>query len=197
MPKAVWSNSDLSADAINSAEERDGGYTGPLPTRGVYRFKLQKMEPGISGSGGDKLVIFLTLDGTWKPEHKKYNGCPLWDHMPLGASSAFRPKALCAALGVTAADFLNNTIVNDDGIVTKIGKKPIKKDMLVYVSIKAKNDEGYDPGIQLNGGGYLPEPDSADDEGDGDADEAPAATKKGGKKKGKGKGGESPEEDPF
>lgn len=196
MPKAKWSNTDLTPDDIEKAEEREGSYAGPLPTKGVYRFKLKTMKQGVSGAGNDKLVIFVTLDGAWRPEHKKFNGCPMWDHMPLGKESAFRPKALCAALGVTAADLLNKTVVDEDGYVTKIGTKAIKADMPLFISIRGKNDEGYDPGIQINGTGYLPEPE-ADEPGDPDAgDDPPATDKKKAKKKPK-KGAEGDGEPPF
>lgn len=197
MPKAKWSNSDLKPEDINEAEERAGSYAGPLPPKGVYRFKLRSMKQGESGAGNDKIVVFAVLDATWRPEHKKYNGAPLWDHMPLTKEQAWRSKALCAALGVTAADLLNKTVVDDDGYITKIGTKTIKEDMPLFISVRTKHDEGYDPGLQVNGGGYMEAP-GDDDAEDAAADEAPADDKKAkAKKKGGKKASSSNEEDPF
>ena len=199
MPKAKWSNSDLTPDDINEAEEREGSYAGPLPPKGVYRFKLRTMKQGESGAGNDKIVIFATVDGSWRKEHQKFNGAPLWDHMPLTKEQAWRSKALCAALGVTAVDLLNKTVVDDDGYITKIGNKTIKQDMPLYISVRTRTQEGYDPSLVVNGGGYMDAPDATDDEPDdsGDTDEAPADSKKGAKKKGGKKAAQKDNEDPF
>jgi hypothetical protein len=198
MPKAKWSNTDLTPDDINNAEQKDGFYAGPLPPKGVYRFKLRTMKQGVSGSGNDKIVVLSILDGSWKPDHKKFNGCPLFDHMPMGKESAWRSKALCAALGVSANDLLNKTIIDDDGYITKIGNKAIKEGMPLYISVRTEKQEDYDPALKLNGSGYMEAQDAiGDDEGDGDAapDETPAAEKK--SKKGGKKATSSTEEDPF
>jgi hypothetical protein len=200
MPKATWSNSDLNVNDINEAEEREGSYAGPLPTKGVYRFKLKSMKKGESAANNDKITIFVTVDGSWRPDHKKFNGAPMWDHMPLTKEQAWRAKALCAALGVSAADLLNKTVVDDDGYITKIGTKAIKEGMPLYISVKTRSQEGYDPSLQVNGGGYMPagEADEAQEPGDTDAgDEPPAETKKGAKKKSGKKAASKGEEDPF
>lgn len=197
MPKAKWSNTDLDKDSIENAETRAGSYAGPLPPKGVYRFKLRYMKEGESKEGNPKIVILAVLDGTWRKEHKKYDGCPLFDHLPMLQSMAWRAKALCGALGVTAADLLNKTVVDEDGVITKIGNRAIKEDMQLYISVRTDNSEGYDPKLTVNGGGYMeaPDADEADDEGDGDAEES-APPAKGGKKKAK-KAAQKDDGDPF
>lgn len=189
MPKAKWANTDLTADDINNAEEREGGYAGELPPKGVYRFKLGYIKQDTSKAGNDKLVIMARLDGTWKDaKFKEFGGCPIWDHMPLGKESAFRPKALCSALGVTAADLMNKTIVDESGMITKIGAKAITEGMPLFISVRVDRQDGYDPSLKTNGTGYLPAPD------EGDAEEAKPAK---GKKNKKGKAAAETEEDPF
>jgi hypothetical protein len=191
MPKATWSS--LSTQDIDEAETREGSYAGALPPRGVYRFKVRYMKQGQSNAGNDKLVVFSTIDGTWKPDHKKYDGCPLWDHMPMTKESAFRAKALCAALGVSASDLMTKTVVDEDGNVTKIGSKVFKdKDVFLYVSVRVEKSDEYDDKLALAGPGYM----AAPDEDEAEADETPATKPGKGKKKGK-KGSNATEEDPF
>lgn len=195
MPKATWSNADLSADDINTAESNAGTYDGPLPPRGVYRFKVSHMKQAVSSNDNDMVVVTAFLDGSWKPEHKKFNGCPLWERITLAKSTAWKPKELCEALGVSPADLLNKTVVDSDGFIQKIGNKVIAdKGVLVYASVRIEKSEGYDDKLKVNR--LLAEPDK-DDEGDGDA-EPPAED--GGKKNKKGKakkGANKEDEDPF
>jgi hypothetical protein len=192
VPKATWSNSDLDAGEIESAES-NGSYDGQLPPRGVYRFKLREMKKEVSKAGNDMIAVTAFLDGSWKPEHKKFDGCPLWERITLSKSTAWKPKELCAALGVSANDLLTKTIVDSDGAIQKIGNKVIAgKDVLVYASVRIEKSEGYDDKLKANR--LLEAP---DEEGDEAAEETPAANGKAKKdKKGK-KGASATEEDPF
>lgn len=195
MPKAKWSNTDLTANDVESAEAREGTYAGPLPPKGVYRFKLRYIKQEKSKAGNDMLLVFGTIDPTWKPEHKQYKGCPLFDRIVLTKDWASKLKAACAAFGVTANDFFNKSVVDDDDFITKIGVKAIKEDMPYYVNVKIERSEDYDPKLTTNGDGYLAAPDEADGDADSDADAAPAAGKA--KKKGGKKAASAAEEDPF
>lgn len=167
MPKVKWGG-DLTPDAINSAERREGGeYNGKIPPKGIYRFKLRFSKKDKSKEGNPKLVSLLVLDGSWKPEHKQYDGCPLWEHMPVTGKTAFRVRAYCDALNIPSEDFMGKMVVDDEGNVQKIGKLKIAdQDLLVYVSVKPRNSEDYGPQLDF-AGGYLP---FKDDEDDSDAD---------------------------
>lgn len=174
MPKVKWGG-DLDQDAIDSAERREGGdYTGDIPPKGVYRFKLRfSKKDKAKDSGNPKLTSLLVLDGSWKPEHKQYDGCPLWDHMPVTKKTAFRVRAYCDALNITSADFINKMVIDDEGNVQKIGKLKIAdEDLLVLVSVKPEKNPEYGDRLQL-AGGYLPfkDEDDDDDDSDGDADD--------------------------
>lgn len=187
MPKATWD--DLDANDIDSAEASSfEAYAGELPKGGVYRFKLQTVKKGKSKEENDKLLWIWKLDGSWKPAHKAYDGCPVFDHMPMTKSAAFRAKAAAAALGLTAAEFLK-MVTDEDGRVTKIGNIVLEgKDIYVYLNVGVRREEGYDPSLTIKN--YIPkddgEPGKADD---ADAEDKPAKGKK--PKEGKETGGKA------
>lgn len=171
MPKVKWGG-DISPEDIDKAENR-GGYAGDVPPAGTYRFKLRSAKQGESGEGNPKLACLLILDGSWKKEHKQYDGCPLWDHMPVTKKTAFRVKAFCDALNISSSDFYNKTVVDDEGVVQKIGKLTIAdEDRLVVVSVKQEKNEEYGARLVLGRSGYLPfEEESDDDDSDDDDDD--------------------------
>lgn len=177
MPKATWGTGGeaLTAADIDGAEQREGfaPYAGPMPPAGLYRFVLKFAKKGESGSGNPKLQILLELDGSWKPNHAKFDKAPLWDNMPVMKSTAWRVQAFCEAIGATAKDFANGMVVDEDGKVTKIGRVGDPSGLYVYVNAKVRPaGGGYDEQLQLNGAGYLPAPDDddadADDTGNGE-----------------------------
>ncbi len=173
MPKVKWGG-DLDQAAIDEAENRGGEtYSGEIPPTGTYRFKLRFSKRDKSKEGNPKLLSLLVLDGSWKKEHAKYDGCPLWDHMPVSKKTAFRVRAYCDALNVTSADFMNKMVVDDEGNVQKIGKLTIAdEDRLVVVNVKRdSNDEYGERLILARGGGYLPFKDEDEDEDEDDKDE--------------------------
>jgi hypothetical protein len=171
MPKATWG--EFSSNDIDNAEQREGfaPYAGPLPRAGIYRFTAKFMKKGVSGTGNPKLQILWELDGTWKPEHKKYDACPLWDNMPVMPSTAWRVRAFCDALGLSSKEFQTRIIVDEEGKVTKLGSLGDPAGLQVYVNVSRRPaSEGYDESLQLNGSGYLPIDDD-DDDGTDDADD--------------------------
>ncbi len=174
MPKATWG--DFSSADIEGAETREGfaPYAGEIPPAGVYRFTLKFAKKAESQSGNPKLQMLWELDGTWKPNHKKFDSCPLWDNMPVMKQTAFRVRAFCDAIGMPYREF-GTMIVDDDGKVTKMGKTiGDPTGIQVYVNVKKRPAEnGYEESLQLNGTGYLPmdDADDADDADDDDDDE--------------------------
>ena len=175
MPKATWG--DFSSEDIDKAEQREGftPYSGLLPRAGLYRFTAKFMKKGVSSTNNPKLQILWELDGSWKPEHKKFDGCPLWDNMPVVKSTAWRVRAFCEALGLSSKEFHSRIITDDDGKVTKLGSLGDPAGLQVYVNVSQRPaSEGYDASLQLNGSGYLPIDDddvedaaeAADDEDD-------------------------------
>lgn len=198
MPKAKWGG-NVTADAIDQAETGYQAYAGELPPRGVYRFRVVKAEQGTSGGGNPKLKVFAILDGTWKKEHAKYDGCPLWDHMPVLDSTLFRVKAFCSGVGVTSKEFLTGMIVDEEGLVTKIGSLAFnneKRPVMVYINV-VQDSSGDTPQLKLNGGGYLPKPEGEEADTSEAADEAKPSKKAGKKKAGKSASVDDDSEPPF
>lgn len=180
MPKVKWGG-DLTPDDVDSAESRRGDdYAGDVPPSGIYRFKLRWSKKGKSEQNNPKLTSLLVLDGSWKPEHKKYDGCPFWDHMPVTKKTAFRVRQYCDALNITSADFMGKMVIDDEGNVQKIGKLKIAdEDLLVYLKVTREDNDDYGPRLVFGkSGSYLPfkedddEADEADDAEDGDDEDS-------------------------
>lgn len=173
MPKVKWGG-DLDQEAIDQAESRRGDdYAGEIPPSGTYRFKLRFSRKGKAESGNPKLLSLLVLDGSWKKEHKQYDGCPVWDHLPVTKKTAFRVRAYCDALNITSADFMGKMVIDDEGNVQKIGKLKIAdEDLLVVCKVAHENDPEYGARLVFGrSGGYLPFKDEEADDDD-DADDA-------------------------
>ena len=185
MPKVKWAG-DLDTDAIESVERSNQDYTGDIPPNGVYRFKLRFSKKDVSSEGNPKLVNLLILDGSWKPEHKKYDGCPLWEHMAVTKKTAFRVRRYCDALNISAADFMGRMIIDDEGYVQKIGKLTIAdEDRLILARVVCEKSDEYGDRLGFGkNGGYLPFDDGEDDDDDDDAESGDDA-------------GEDAGEDPF
>lgn len=184
MAKVKWGG-DLTQEDIDGARGAEG-YAGDFPRSGVFRFMLRSMKAGRSKEDNPKIAVFATLDGTWKEGQAKYTGCPMWDHVPMTKSAAFRAKALCEALGVTSADLLNRAVQDADGYLTKIGDLDLTKgEHYLYVNVQYREADGdYPESIRPRGGGYLPvaQVEAAADSPNGKADK-PAKAKKGKKAK--------------
>lgn len=170
MPKAKWGSGDeaLTAGDIDNAETSSyTPYSGPVAPSGLYRFTVSRMKKGESKSGNPKLLSILTIDGTWKPAHKKYDGCPLFDHMPVTKSSAFRTKAFCEAYGITSREFMTGVITDEDGKITKLASAGDPEGLQVYINVRhVPEANGYSEKLELNGTGYLPVDDTPDDDDD-------------------------------
>lgn len=166
MPKAKWGS--LTATDIESAESNFTPYDGEIPPRGVYRFKLKKATSKESSNGNPMVKLVLILDGSWKKAHKEFDGCPAFTQVMIMDSTAFQVRAFCDAIGVTARDFLNKTVLDDDDKVVKIGKVSLAEgDLLVLASCKPGEYEGT-PKLEVQG--LLPKPEEEPEE-DEDEDE--------------------------
>jgi hypothetical protein len=177
MPKAKWGA--ITATDIESAESNYTTYEGEIPPRGVYRFKLKQVKATESSNNNPMLKVLLILDGSWKPAHKEFDGCPSWLNVVVMDSTAFQVRAFCDAIGVSAADFLKRTVLDDDDKVIKIGKVSLADgDLLVKANCKPGEYEG-NPKLESS---LLPlaeeteeededeeDTEEEDEEGDGDA----------------------------
>lgn len=170
MAKVKWGSIDESAIAEATTSLT---YVGPLPKKGVYRFKLRSCQYTTSSNDNPMLKNLWLLDGSWRPEHEQYDGCPVWDNLPVMESTAFRVKAFCDALGVSYRDFLNKTIIDEDKNVKSIGSLKIQdEDLLVCLNVDVDDDPEYGERLVLarRGGSYIPVPDEDEDEDEDDED---------------------------
>lgn len=156
MPKVSWDGMDedtrITADDIDSAEEGYTAYAGEVPPGGVYRFRVKRAKYTEFNTGSLGLNVILELDGSWKEAHRKYDGCTVWDRIVMTKAAASFVKAFAAGIGVSSTDLVSRVITDEDGYVTKIGKKTLA-DAIVYVAMKRGryNDE---PRLEKAGTGY-------------------------------------------
>jgi hypothetical protein len=196
VPKINWGGADedelITVEDIETAEEGYAQYVGDMPPGGVYRFMWRRAKYQEFSSGNQGLNVLLLLDGSWKPGHKKYDGCPLWDRVVMTKASSAFVKAFTRALGVSAEDLLKRCIVDEDNIVTKIGKKTINEDIRLYVAVRV-GEYNDTPRLEISGTGYqVVEAEEADEE---PAEEAKPAAKGKATKAAKGKAGKSKADD--
>jgi hypothetical protein len=207
MPKIDWAGEDddaLTAEDIEGAEEGFQAYAGEIPPGGVYRFILRRIKFKKASTGTKGLSLRLNLDGSWKPAHRKFDGCPLWDDVWFTKGSAAFVKALAQAIGVSAEDILNKVVVDEDGYVTKIGRKVFTdKEFPVYIAVK-RGEYNDEPRLEKAGTGFqVVEADEDDTEDDTEEEETPKPAKKAAKAapakaaKGKGKSRNDDDEPPF
>jgi hypothetical protein len=122
VPKATWGGGLTAQDVDNvDTSRRFTPYDGPRPQDGVYLFTVKRMQKAKSQNGNDQVRMLMELKPR-RAEEQAYAGCPVWDFIPVMKSTDFRVRDLCDALGVTSQDFLGNSIVNEDGMIVKVGK---------------------------------------------------------------------------
>lgn len=180
MPKAKWGEGEnmLTAEDINGAEvlETFQRYSGPVPSAGTYRWTIETMKKDVSGAGNNKVVIRMSLDGDWKPNHGVYNGAPVWHHLALTKANAANVRNFLDSIGATSADLLNGAIVDEGGYVTKLGQIGDPTGIQVYATVKRseKTAKYPDDRIEVAYGGYIMIDDGNATAADAAGDEAEA-----------------------
>lgn len=188
MPKAKWSNTDLTTDDIDEVTpDQFKRYTGPsLVGNGpaVYKVRLGRLTKAESKAGNDKIKFMAFVDGQWREESRKYDGAPIFDDIPLTKGAAPRVRAFCDALGVTSRDLLERCVTDDQGVILKIGNKDVSGEKKqVHLLLDCEIDRsGDNPRVRPRFRGYLP---LDDEDGSGDSGEDVGTASRG--KKGKGK----------
>lgn len=175
MPKAKWGNTDLTADAIDEVEpDQFKRYTGPpLVGNGpaVYKVRVGRLKKAESKAGNDKIQFMGFVDGSWRPEVKRYDGAPIFDDIPLTSGAVRRVKAFCDALGVSGRDLLERVVTTDDGVILKIGSKVVGGDNAkpFYIIVDCEVDRnGDNPRVRPRFTGYLPLDEDSAEEPDSD-----------------------------
>lgn len=178
MPKAKWGAGDnmLTAADIDNAEvpEQRTRYSGELPPAGTYRFTLTTLKKGTSDAGNDKVTAFWLLDGDWKPNHKQFNGAPVWHHLALTQANAPQVRNFLDSIGATSADLLTGSIVDENDFITKLGRVGDPVGIQAYVTVQHSKPTDKYPNKRLEVAytGYImvDDDDSADAAGPAGAD---------------------------
>lgn len=172
MPKVKWSKG-LGADEVITAADLDeaesGGsyepYDGPRPPKGVYGFRIKGIKQAESSGGFPQMIVRLELDPRGRAEHKRFAGYFMQDFIIVKKNTAWKVRPLLDALGVTYREFINNTVVDDDGMITKIGKVTPAGALVIGNIRPSKNNADYDDIA------YLPPKDEDAGDSDDDADD--------------------------
>jgi hypothetical protein len=177
MPKAKWGAGDapLTAADIDSAEvqETRTRYSGEVPPAGTYRWTIGSMKQDTSNAGNDKVVIRLELDGTWRKNHKQYDGAPVWQHLALTTKNAPQVRNFLDSIGATSKDLMEGSIVDENGYITKLGRVGDPTGLLVFANVKRRKRTAEYPDVQLEveyAGYSMADEGSADEAAGGDAD---------------------------
>lgn len=184
MPKATWGAGDeaLTADDINGAEapETRTRYSGPVPPGGTYRFVIQSLHQETSSKGNPMVRVIAALDGSWQPNHSQFDGAPVFNYITLTKANAPQVRNFLDAIGATAEDLMNKSIVDENDYITKLGSIGDPAGLLVYINTQvSKPTQQYpNPRLEVMYAGYLPVlegedasgaesvPDDAADDGD-------------------------------
>lgn len=181
MPKAKWGAGEdpLTAADIDNAEVREARprYSGEVPPGGTYRFTLGRLKKGTSNAGNDKVVIMAFLDGSWKPNHKQYDGAPVFQHMALTKANAEQVRNFLDSIGATSKDLMTDTLTDENDYITKLGRVGDPEGIQVYITVqRSKPTKEYpDPRLEVAYAGYIPvDPDDdSDDAAGSDGDGEP------------------------
>jgi hypothetical protein len=180
MPKATWGSGDeaLSAADIDGAERQETRkrYSGELPRSGTYRFVIQSIKKAESSKGNPKATITATLDGSWRKNHAEFDGCPIWDHLPIMKSTAERVANFLDAIGATSTDLMKNAIIDENGYITKLGSVGDPAGLMVFINVKyVPARDGYQPKLETDYNAYsaVDDPEETGEGGTGATGEDP------------------------
>lgn len=180
MPKAKWGAGDspLTSADIDGAEvqETRQRYSGEVPPAGTYRWAIGSLKQDVSAKGNDKLVIRLELDGTWRKNHKQFDGAPVWQHMGLTSANAENVRNFLDSIGATSKDLMEGSIVDENGYITKLGRVGDPSGIMLFANVKRrKRTADYpDAALEVEYAGYsMADEGAADDAAGTDDGEEP------------------------
>lgn len=171
MPKADWGIDPAIIDDFDR-EGQFKPYTGPTPPDGVYRMKVKSLKYAAgTKQKHPQLRPGLELVPRNRDE-RRYTGYFVMDFVPVSGKTEFRYVPFLDALGVSAKEFVNKTVYDDDGNVTKIGSWRNKGETEILVQLRTEEDQNGQPRKNVKWyGAYDPDADDYDeDEDDDDSD---------------------------
>lgn len=138
MPKVSWGTS---GDTVDEQEDSEfTPYDGPIPPAGVYRLAVQSVEYVKFSTGKKGLKVFALVDDN-RTDRKRYNGCPVWENVVDGESTAFRIKQWLTSIGATGKDW-DATVIDKDNMVQKFGRVKVDGLMVRAALKQGTNNDG-------------------------------------------------------
>jgi hypothetical protein len=138
VPKVKWGKG-LTADAIDNASDSGQVYEGKIPPAGVYTFEIRTMKYIAKNSNGNPMVSFMLLMDDPRKEMKEFAGCPLFSQIVVVEQNDWRIKEFTRSLGISARDFLDNCVTDENGAILKFGALKVAGAGL-HVKVNAKRE---------------------------------------------------------
>lgn len=162
MPKAKWGITSRDVDDFDRSSQFVP-YAGPIPPDAVYNWKIKVLK-SISATK-DKLPqlrVGLELMPRGASEDK-YEGYFVYCFLPVAESTKFRYVPFLDAIGVSGREFVNGTVTDEEGNITKIGRWRNSGDELIGGQLKTGQDQNNEPRKEI---GWMGEALDDFDEGD-------------------------------
>lgn len=167
MPKVNWGVSAGDVDAFDR-DSQYKPYAGPAVPNGVYRMRV-KSAKRIAAAQGKYPQLRLGLELVPRnAAERKFKGFFITAYLPVMNKTQFRYVPFLDAIGVSANDFTQRTVADEEGDIKRIGQWKNDGATLLMVQIKPGEDEKGNPRQDV--GTFLANVESDDDE-DLDEDE--------------------------
>jgi hypothetical protein len=142
MPRVAWGVSASDVDNFDR-ESQYAPYDGPIPTNGVYLWKIKKLQH--IAPTGDKLpqlrIGLELIPRKGRREEKAYSGYFLMAFLPVSQRTQFRYVPFLDAIGVSGREFERGTVTDEEGNISKIGKWRNSGDEIIKAEIKDGEDQ--------------------------------------------------------
>lgn len=123
----------------------DGGYEGETPKPGVYRARIQRVEPGYSkdkDGNEDKdrprLAVLMFIEANGKGEETEFKGAPLYDYVSFSKAAEWKLAQFLVAIGEVkpgAKKMKTKGTIDPDKI----------KGTDIKIRVKIEKQEGFEP----------------------------------------------------
>lgn len=152
MPTVNWG---VSADKLKEFDRSTQfvPYAGPQPqSRVVYQWIVRRLRyVAATGSKLPQLRVGLELlprEGSNR--EARYAGYNVMAFLPVADNTMFRYVPFLDAIGVSEHEFVNKTIIDHDGSVTRIGSWRNTGDDVILANLKEGQDQAGSPRLEVD-----------------------------------------------
>lgn len=168
MPRANWGVKARDIEKYDRSSQYQP-YTGAIPPNGVYAWEVRKAQyVAAAREKLPQLRLSLALKSR-NTSDRAFAGYHLMLFLPIADNTQFRYVPFLDAIGVSGSDFESRTIVNQDGVIAKIG--PWKADSGTLILGDLRDDPGRDGQMRKTLGWIGEYIDSTTDDDDDDDDD--------------------------